>query len=429
MECQPNKENELGRLFADVTSLSQPEAIKWLQKHSWNLQKALDSYFEFAGGSAKASKQKADVDIVTETSSSKHIEEMNQEGMQDNSGCGVEETEIMITIRQSDEEFAEDLTVQEPKSEGATPIVIDLVSDDEPSEIEEITILDDAVEHDEGQLEVITENSHFGLATVSASNEPDVDDGGITMLSWNIDGLDLECLPQRSRAICNTIALHRPDVVCFQEVIDPFRDYLAKHTKGYHLVTGGDEGYYTAILLKKSRLDLLSHEIIPYPTTRMMRNLLIVKTRVFGLDLCLMTSHLESTRACAKERQKQLKCLLEKIHLAPQSSAVIFAGDTNLRDKEVSEIGGLPWRMRDMWVTLGSSSETQYTWDTSVNDNLGFSTKSHFRFDRIYFRAALDLSPPKLLPRSLRLVGTERLMCKMFPSDHWGLLAHWDLVH
>uniref|UniRef100_UPI00358E95FC tyrosyl-DNA phosphodiesterase 2 n=1 Tax=Myxine glutinosa TaxID=7769 RepID=UPI00358E95FC len=427
MERGKTKENELGKLFADVSSLSQPDAIKWLQKHNWNLQKALDSYFEIAVGSARASKQKPAVKIVGETSSAKHIEEPNHERMQENLGVGVEEATITVTIGQSDEEeFAEDQIEQEPKSEGATPIVIDLVSDEEQSDIEEITIPGDAEDHGKGQLEASTENTHSGLGTMGANNEPDVAGGGITMLSWNIDGLDLECLPQRARAVCNTIALHRPDVVCFQEVIEPYRDYLVKHTRGYHLVTGGDEGYYTAILLKKSRLDLLGHEIIPYPTTRMMRNLLIVKTRLLGLDLCFMTSHLESTRACAKERQKQLKCLLKNIESAPQSSAAIFAGDTNLRDKEVSEIGGLPWRIHDMWVTLGSSPDTQYTWDTFVNDNLGHSNKSHFRFDRIYFRGALDFSP-KLLPRSLRLVGTEQLMCEMFPSDHWGMLAHWDL--
>lgn len=49
-----------------------------------------------------------------------------------------------------------------------------------------------------------------------------------------------------------------------------------------------------------------------------------------------MTSHLESTREHAKERMNQLKLVLKKMQEAPESATVIFAGDTNLRDQEVS---------------------------------------------------------------------------------------------
>ena len=56
-----------------------------------------------------------------------------------------------------------------------------------------------------------------------------------------------------------------------------------------------------------------------------------------GNELCLMTSHLESTRGHAKERMNQLKMVLQKMQEAPESATVIFAGDTNLRDQEVSD--------------------------------------------------------------------------------------------
>ena len=56
-----------------------------------------------------------------------------------------------------------------------------------------------------------------------------------------------------------------------------------------------------------------------------------------GNELCLMTSHLESTRGHAKERMNQLKIVLKKMQEVPESATVIFAGDTNLRDQEVSD--------------------------------------------------------------------------------------------
>ena len=49
-----------------------------------------------------------------------------------------------------------------------------------------------------------------------------------------------------------------------------------------------------------------------------------------------MTSHLESTSENSAKRMSQLKIVLQKMQEAPNSTTVIFAGDTNLRDQEVS---------------------------------------------------------------------------------------------
>ena len=54
-----------------------------------------------------------------------------------------------------------------------------------------------------------------------------------------------------------------------------------------------------------------------------------------GLDLCLMTSHLESCKPSAEERMNQLRLVLQKMTEAPDDVTVLFGGDTNLRDKEV----------------------------------------------------------------------------------------------
>lgn len=58
---------------------------------------------------------------------------------------------------------------------------------------------------------------------------------------------------------------------------------------------------------------------------------------VSGNELYLMTSHLESTRGHAEERARQFKTVLQKMQEAPAAATVIFAGDTNLRDHEVSD--------------------------------------------------------------------------------------------
>ncbi len=41
--------------------------------------------------------------------------------------------------------------------------------------------------------------------------------------------------------------------------------------------SGGEEGYFTGMMLKKSRVKFLESEIVTYPTTQMMRNLLVAQ--------------------------------------------------------------------------------------------------------------------------------------------------------
>ncbi|XP_040105861.1 tyrosyl-DNA phosphodiesterase 2 isoform X2 [Oryx dammah] len=219
---------------------------------------------------------------------------------------------------------------------------------------------------------------------------------------------------------------YSPDVIFLQEVIPPYYAYLKKKASSYQIITGHEEGYFTAIMLKKSRVKFKSQEIIPFPNTQMMRNLLCVHVSVSGNELCLMTSHLESTRGHAKERMNQLKMVLEKMQEAPGSATVIFAGDTNLRDQEVTKCGGLPNNILDVWEFLGKPKHCQYTWDTQMNSNLGIAATCKLRFDRIFFRAAAEGG--HIIPQSLDLLGLEKLDCGRFPSDHWGLLCNLDII-
>lgn len=66
----------------------------------------------------------------------------------------------------------------------------------------------------------------------------------------------------------------------------------------------------------------------------------VCQASVSGNELCLMTSHLESTRGHAEERANQFRTVLGKMQEAPASATVIFGGDTNLRDHEVSDHSG-----------------------------------------------------------------------------------------
>ncbi|XP_048364317.1 tyrosyl-DNA phosphodiesterase 2 [Sphaerodactylus townsendi] len=252
------------------------------------------------------------------------------------------------------------------------------------------------------------------------------DDSTFSLITWNIDGLSSSNLQERARGVCSYLALYCPDVVFLQEVIPSYLNYLQKRAVSYTIIPGNTEGYFTAIMLKKSRVTILKHEIIPFPTTSMMRNLLAVNATVSGSEVCFMTSHLESTKSHTGERLKQLNLVLKKISEIPASTTVIFGGDTNLRDQEVVKLGGLPSNILDIWEFLGKPEHCHYTWDTSQNTNLNAPYKCKLRFDRLLLRAAS--AGGQIIPQSLDLIGLEKLDCGEFPSDHWGLLCNFDVV-
>ncbi|KAM4688326.1 tyrosyl-DNA phosphodiesterase 2 isoform 2-T2 [Discoglossus pictus] len=252
------------------------------------------------------------------------------------------------------------------------------------------------------------------------------DESRFSFITWNIDGLDQSNLSERARGVCSYLALYSPDVVFLQEVIPPYYEYLKKRAVSYNIIAGNEDGYFTAIMLKKSRVRLISQEIIPYPTTSMMRNLLVANVNISGNNICLMTSHLESTKEHSKERLKQLGVVLKHMHEVPPSNTVIFGGDTNLRDKEVEKLGGLPNNIFDVWEFLGKPEHCRYTWDTKMNNNLKAPYTCRLRFDRILYRAAADGG--QVIPQFLDLLGTEKLDCGRFPSDHWGLLCEFDVI-
>ncbi|KAJ7991941.1 hypothetical protein DPEC_G00289080 [Dallia pectoralis] len=258
-------------------------------------------------------------------------------------------------------------------------------------------------------------------ASASVSSLEDPDDRKLSLVSWNVDGLDTVNLGERARGLCSYLALYTPDVVLLQELIEPYVQYLKKRAVSYTLIEGGDEGYFTGLMLKKSRVKLLKSEIVSYPSTQMMRNLLVAQVKFKEQELCVMTSHFESCKGQAEERMKQLKLVMKRIKEAPPNVTVIFGGDTNLRDTEVVKVGGLPSGVCDVWERLGKQEHCRYTWDTKANSNKSVPYVSRCRFDRIYLRPAKEGPGSQMTPDHMALLGLEKLDCGRYTSDHWGI--------
>lgn len=93
---------------------------------------------------------------------------------------------------------------------------------------------------------------------------------------------------------------------------------------------------------------------------------------------------------------------------------------------QVTKLGNLPDNIKDIWEFLDKPQHCRYTWDTQSNTNLNAAYKCKMRFDRVYFRPALEGG--HFIPRSMDLIGLEKLECGRFASDHWGILCNFDVV-
>ena len=165
-------------------------------------------------------------------------------------------------------------------------------------------------------------------------------------------------------------------------------------------------------------------QFMDFPNSSMGRHLLVLNVTFAGLEIQLMTSHLESTKDYSQERKMQLRAVFDTIRSSSKKTS-IFGGDLNLRDREVANVG-LPEKTVDVWEACGKKEKERYTWDVSENDNLNwpYANKPKLRFDRVY----LTPSDGRLKPASFTTVGKDRLPgCRRFPSDHWGLLMKFDV--
>lgn len=278
------------------------------------------------------------------------------------------------------------------------------------------------VSNDGDDVSPSEDGSLNSAATAEKTNQ------NLTVLSWNVDGLDERNILERTRKVCSVINCRKPDVVFLQEVVPQTLPIFQSKCPGYFCKYGPTHAYFNIMLLKMSSIKTTSDlQCTHFQSSKMGRHLLcqpvLFKNKIV---LTLMTSHLESTAQCKAERMRQLGQVLTCMAEQAANATVIFGGDTNLRDKEVSAFGGLPGGIVDAWEESGRPGDAQYSWDVRLNDNLNwpYPNKPRIRFDRFFVRSAQGQNALKA--NQFELVGMERLSgCRRFPSDHWGILCEF----
>ncbi|KAK0039942.1 tyrosyl-DNA phosphodiesterase 2 isoform X2 [Biomphalaria pfeifferi] len=253
----------------------------------------------------------------------------------------------------------------------------------------------------------------------------------LCLLSWNIDGLDPDNLVSRTEGACSMLLHENPEIIFLQEIVSTSLQIIKAHCVNYEIFLGleGDkpapDSYFTAILLRKDCTSVERVTLAEFPESRMSRNLL--ECSVKSIPMTLLTSHLESTAEYTSERKSQLSQAFSRMKSIDKNRVVLFGGDLNLRDKELTGSSALPEGVIDIWEYSGKRAQARYTWDLTINDNKQMSAKfqPRCRFDRVYMRNSV---PALLNPVYFELAGIQRLSsCQRFPSDHWGILCHFDI--
>lgn len=238
----------------------------------------------------------------------------------------------------------------------------------------------------------------------------------ITLLSFNIDGLnDFETM-LRTQATLNILLAESPDIIHLQEVIHEtyslLQPALSAHSYLCSSVPTGPETakYFTMSAVKTTRfqdIHFVTEDFPPSGTSSQGRNLLITHARLLASsssseEWIFINTHLESTGLPFQSpeshtRMQQLQYSLSQMithATAHRVPFVLLSGDLNLRDeeadfvlKQVSSLSlpsslALKFEVHDLALTLAAATKHAVVASTFYRP---YQPTDQRRYDRIYF--------------------------------------------
>lgn len=238
----------------------------------------------------------------------------------------------------------------------------------------------------------------------------------LTVATFNVWFNELYA-PQRYQAISDVLSRELPDVMVFQEVTESALEvflaqpWIRRHY--YRVAVAGDcLGHYGMLMLSRVPIRRSTYTKLP---TKLSRGFLTAEFTINGVDLEVVSVHLESGKKARQLRARQLSCLSRAFR---NDDNVILLGDFNMRDNENHSLDP---RYRDVWPGL-RPEEPGFTEDTSIN-RMRYDMKNkhrHVRFDRVLVKGTA------WKPEEIELLGREPIapsLPRIFPSDHFGIVC------
>ncbi|GMT28104.1 hypothetical protein PFISCL1PPCAC_19401, partial [Pristionchus fissidentatus] len=279
---------------------------------------------------------------------------------------------------------------------------------------------------EDGYIEVVTPppaitQSQSGPAEDEASG--DIRGFEISLLSWNIDGLDGSSLATRMKAVYKIVSRISADFVFLQEVVERDIESLLKLKKFYNVHFSNRESLYFTAILVSNAFSVRNHEVVHFPNSGMDRTLQILEGSLGPFQVFLLNTHLESMAEHSNKRREQLELCFNRIASISNEhpdALIFFGGDLNLRDKEIESV---PRGFADAWLASGAPKNEEYTWDTRTNTNKQTFHGARCRFDRLFYKAH-PLNKVTFTLEGKQLIRT----CLCYPSDHWAIHSVFSIA-
>lgn len=265
----------------------------------------------------------------------------------------------------------------------------------------------------------------------------------ITLLSYNIDGLNPVNLQYRTHNALALIISENPDVIQLQEVIHETAPVLATtlSCNGYSTLPDLSMGmchYFTMSFYKKDKFQNARLTRMPYAgsaASQQGRDSLQLELSHHGSRLLFINCHLESCGAAFKSpgsaiRIAQLRNGLQKLCDHAETGPAILAGDLNIREPEAAAVtSGFVGAITDASSAL--ERRPSNTW--FIPGPSRFSA----RYDRVYSNTASGLAP-----KTFKVIGGEDIYppggqaefgkYEQLPyrtiSDHRGLVVTFEFT-
>lgn len=242
----------------------------------------------------------------------------------------------------------------------------------------------------------------------------------LEVASWNLAGLDEFAPGSRTEAAVQDLLLGAriealaqgraprpaPDVLLLQEVTrTTYHAVLKPHLRaaGYQLLPEEvpDRSYYELIAVR-APWAVRRHESEPLWKTQYGRWLHHAEIERQGETMTVWTAHLDSGPEPGTSARRRAQALDIAQRLESRS---LFAGDTNLRDREWVEVKERV-DVRDAWTEGGEQPDARFTWASGPRKA---------RFDRAWLSSDLELL-------DFELIGDAEVTgLGVPPSDHRGL--------
>jgi exonuclease III len=263
----------------------------------------------------------------------------------------------------------------------------------------------------------------------------------VSVVSYNI-WFDPTNLRERTMSLVDIIEDNKPDVLCFQEVLEPVNQVLKEVFKKLGYINSYPdrvEDRYDCVIFSKYPIVDMSR--IPYDNSSMNRGItsVVIEYPIFFNDndedklisiennkIIIATSHFESVFKDQINATKIEQYNIAKEYLdimAKSYKHVIFCCDSNiLKSEEKTFLTNDP-HWKDAWIETGKDSNKEYTYDTETNKNLtkrNLGSSYQERIDRIIYRG-------DLIARSFDLITEGN--CILPPSDHHGIMAKFEILN